>query len=283
MDAGIISKGDEPAFPIGKIGYKTALYLDARGVSYPEFECAVRDAEILILGCGGIGNHLAYSLSSLPIKKLILVDGDEVDETNLNRQFLFNRADIGTLKVEALKARLELLNPEIDIETVPEFVNAKNLQEIAGRTANPKLAVLSADSVGILQEVCPTLVANEIPFLNVGYLNDISVIGPFWTKQGDACPCCFGRLGIGKAGQAGLKLSQYFVDYEAPSCMVNNSFAGAMAMADLMSFWAGEKGEVQSRNKRVGINNLSFEKLEIPMEFDPECEVCAAGGVGQSE
>ena len=58
---------------------------------------------IILVGCGGIGNFMSYPLSSLGIGEISLIDGDTIEESNLNRQFLFSRDDIGKNKVDTIE------------------------------------------------------------------------------------------------------------------------------------------------------------------------------------
>lgn len=64
----------------------------------------------LVLGCGGLGCTVSFALARLGIKKMVLIDFDTVDMSNLNRQILFSRESVGKPKVEAaatgLKAHL---------------------------------------------------------------------------------------------------------------------------------------------------------------------------------
>ncbi|GAA8133413.1 hypothetical protein HpBT112_15870 [Helicobacter pylori] len=57
----------------------------------------------IIIGCGGIGNFVSYALASFYPKKLILLDKDTVDSSNLNRQFLFDKNYISHFKTSAIK------------------------------------------------------------------------------------------------------------------------------------------------------------------------------------
>lgn len=72
---------------------------------------------IIIFGVGGVGGAVAHMLSRSGIQNLTLVDFDKIDITNINRQFVANTQNIGNLKVEELKKQLELINPEIKINT----------------------------------------------------------------------------------------------------------------------------------------------------------------------
>ena len=69
--------------------------------------------KIGIVGMGGIGCPLSQYLVNSGIKQLLIVDGDIVEKSNLNRQILFNLNDIGKKKVDVAKYKLKLINTNI--------------------------------------------------------------------------------------------------------------------------------------------------------------------------
>jgi sulfur carrier protein ThiS adenylyltransferase len=88
-----------------------------------------KNAKIGIAGLGGLGSNVAVSLTRIGIGKLVLVDFDKVDKSNLNRQQYFLR-HIGMYKTEALKEILQDINPDIELETRNVFVNQGNIEEL---------------------------------------------------------------------------------------------------------------------------------------------------------
>lgn len=68
-----------------------------------------------IAGCGGLGSNAAVALVRTGIGRLVLVDFDKVEESNLNRQYFF-LSDIGKNKVDALKAHLLNINPDLEVD-----------------------------------------------------------------------------------------------------------------------------------------------------------------------
>ncbi len=111
--------------------------------SYEEFEKimterhtkAVYDrlkaASAAVAGCGGLGSNIAISLARAGIGRLLLVDFDRVDLSNLNRQ-QYEIADIGRYKTEALAEKLRRINPYIDILYKTIKVGEENAAEIFG-------------------------------------------------------------------------------------------------------------------------------------------------------
>lgn len=69
----------------------------------------IQNATVLIIGLGGVGSYATEALIRSGIKKIILVDNDKIDITNLNRQLMTNYENIGKFKTEELKKEYSLL------------------------------------------------------------------------------------------------------------------------------------------------------------------------------
>lgn len=82
-------------------------------------------AAVGIAGLGGLGSHIAVSLARLGVGRLVLVDFDVVDVTNLNRQH-YTMKDIGIPKTLALLEQLEAINPYLNYETYTERIIPAN-------------------------------------------------------------------------------------------------------------------------------------------------------------
>ncbi|MCF8463313.1 MAG: HesA/MoeB/ThiF family protein [Flavobacteriales bacterium] len=84
------------------------------------------NAKVLVIGAGGLGCPALQYLAAAGVGSIGIVDGDTVNESNLQRQILYSNSDIGRLKVEAAKERLNALNPAISITIYPENLTAQN-------------------------------------------------------------------------------------------------------------------------------------------------------------
>ena len=80
----------------------------------------VREARVMVIGCGALGNEVLKNLALFGVGHLVLVDFDRVEESNLSRSVLFRTEDArqGRYKVEAARQRLLELNPGLDIQTI---------------------------------------------------------------------------------------------------------------------------------------------------------------------
>ena len=84
------------------------------------------NATVAIIGMGGLGCPAAQSLITAGVGKLILIDGDIVELSNLHRQPLYGVNDLNRLKVEVAKERLEQLNNKAVIIPIDKYFNEKN-------------------------------------------------------------------------------------------------------------------------------------------------------------
>ncbi|MBT7005864.1 MAG: hypothetical protein HN963_02935, partial [Thiotrichales bacterium] len=88
------------------------------------------NARVIIVGLGGLGAPAAMYLAAAGVGNLTLIDFDEVDLTNLQRQIIHSTPDIGRPKVESAQDSLLQLNPEIEITTISEKLSEQELAEV---------------------------------------------------------------------------------------------------------------------------------------------------------
>ena len=88
------------------------------------------NSTIAIVGCGGLGGTMAEEFARLGVGRLILVDGDIIEESNLNRQLFSTENNIGVKKVEAARQRLKAVNSEVMLTLIDGWFNENNAQTI---------------------------------------------------------------------------------------------------------------------------------------------------------
>lgn len=87
----------------------------------------LRQAHVLVVGVGGVGAYAAEMLCRAGVGTLTLVDADTVQESNINRQLIALTSTIGRAKTEVLAERLKLINPDVTLHLVPEYINDDNI------------------------------------------------------------------------------------------------------------------------------------------------------------
>jgi adenylyltransferase/sulfurtransferase len=90
----------------------------------------LKQAQVLLIGAGGLGAPLGLYLAAAGVGRLGIVDFDVVDFTNLQRQITFSTKDVGRKKAEAARDRLSAMNPDIQIDTFDTRLTSENALEL---------------------------------------------------------------------------------------------------------------------------------------------------------
>jgi len=120
--------------------------------------------KILVIGIGGVGGTALESLARSGFKKFVIIDSDLVDVSNLNRQILFTRDDVGKDKVLAAKEHLLKINPELEIETIKDFVDEDCFKRLPLK--NIDFIVDAIDSVEGKLAIYEFALKSKIPFIS---------------------------------------------------------------------------------------------------------------------
>lgn len=96
----------------------------------PEGLEKMKNSTVAVLGVGGVGSFTVEALARTGVGKLVLVDKDVVDITNINRQIHANLQTIGRSKAELMKERIALINPECEVVTLNMFYNEETYEEL---------------------------------------------------------------------------------------------------------------------------------------------------------
>src|SRR3954454_12133374 len=113
--------------PDQKNRYQRHILLPEVGV---EGQAKLLDSRVLLLGAGGLGSPAALYLAAAGVGTIGIVDMDEVDASNLQRQILHNLDRVGDRKVDSAKKTLTMLNPDVDIVTYDTRLDAGNILDI---------------------------------------------------------------------------------------------------------------------------------------------------------
>ncbi|WP_346361236.1 HesA/MoeB/ThiF family protein [Bosea sp. (in: a-proteobacteria)] len=120
----------------------------------PEGQARLACSKVLVVGAGGLGCPVSSYLVGAGIGRLLLVDPDRVEESNLHRQPLYRMSDVGRLKVEAAAEALAAYNPGVEIETLALRLAPDNAAELVARA---DIVVDAADSFAatyVLSDAC---------------------------------------------------------------------------------------------------------------------------------
>jgi len=94
---------------------------------------ALENANVLIVGLGGVGSFAAEFITRAGVGNMTIVDGDTVDVTNINRQLPALHSTIGKSKAILMAERLMDINPELNLTTLEEFLSPERAYEIVSK------------------------------------------------------------------------------------------------------------------------------------------------------
>lgn len=120
-------------------------------------------ASVAIVGAGGVGSPAAMYLAAAGVGTLRIIDPDTVSLSNLQRQILFDTANVGGPKVEMAQARLTALNPHVRIQPVAEALTPANA---AALIAGADVVLDGTDDFSVRHAVNAACVAARIPLVS---------------------------------------------------------------------------------------------------------------------
>jgi molybdopterin/thiamine biosynthesis adenylyltransferase len=218
-------------------------------------------AHALIVGIGGLGNPVAQFLAAAGVGTLTLVDADHVDLTNLQRQTLFDTQAVGRAKVDAARARLAAVNPEVHVVARAERVG---LAELAPLAAAADVVVDCSDNFATRHAVNRACVAAGRPLVSGAAIRFDGQVAVFDSRD-PANPCYHCLFGEGD-------------ELEETRCATMGVFAplvgiiGATQAAEALKLLAPAGHTLAGR--LLLLDALTMQWREVRVARDPNCPVC---------
>ena len=125
----------------------------------------LKGKKVLIIGVGGVGQHVSTYLLTNGVTNLTIVDYDKVELSNLNRQILLTELDLGKLKVDVVKNALLSRNSDAHINSINLKVDESNIDELVKDYDLVIDAVDNWKSKLVIAKACKD---NKVPFLHIG-------------------------------------------------------------------------------------------------------------------
>jgi molybdopterin/thiamine biosynthesis adenylyltransferase len=128
----------------------------------------IKDTKVALLGCGGVGSHVAFDLLGLGVDDLTVVDFDKVELSNLNRQILYTEGDVGQRKLDIAVRRLRDYNPKANINGVErKLTSVEDFEQVvAGRDF--VFCAVDRPPMQVVQWVNEACVRQGVPFVGGG-------------------------------------------------------------------------------------------------------------------
>ena len=219
----------------------------------------LRKAKVCVVGVGGIGNPVVTQLTAMGIGKLKIVDRDIIEISNLHRQHLFTENDIGRVKVEAAKEKLQQLNSSVEIEALPNSVTRYTAESIVNGFDIVVDALDSIDARYAINDACIKL---NIPFIYAGALGMLGSICTIIPNKTACLRCIFPVL----------------AEDDMPTCSTEGVhpsilyLVGGIQVSEVVKIILGEKPTLENKLLYIDLNDLSLEKIAVSRQ--EECPSC---------
>lgn len=236
----------------------------SRQIMLPSFDIEgqekLLESRVLIMGLGGLGSPVAMYLAAAGVGELVLVDFDQVDLSNLQRQIIHTTDRIGTAKVASARATLQGLNPECKVTTIERLLDKEGIDE---QVAGVDLIIDCTDNFSTRFALNSTCVAHRTPLVSGAAIRMEGQVSVFTGQPGDPCYHC-------------LYDSESVVN---ATCSENGVLAPVVGI--IGSIQANEAIKVLTgigstlNGKLLLLDALHMQWRTLTLRADPNCPVCS--------
>lgn len=237
--------------------YSRHILLNEIGV---EGQQRLREASMLVIGAGGLGSPAAFYLASAGVARITLVDGDNVDLTNLQRQILHTTDRIGVPKAVSGQAALAAINPDVEVLPVTTRVDADTLPDLVRGST---VVLDCSDNFATRHALNRACVAHRKPLVSGAAIRFDGQVAVFDLRHADSpCYACLFPPGDG----------------EDELCAVMGVFApvtgiiGTTQAAEALKLAAAIGESLDGR--LLLLDALAMRWHSVRVKRDPACPVC---------
>ena len=238
--------------------YSRQILLDGWDIEAQE---KLKLANVLIVGCGGIGCTSAELLARAGVGQITLIDADTIEMSNLQRQIAYVEENIGFYKAEILAKRLKQINPHIRIENYNSKLDESNAEQLI---STQDLVLDGCDNFTtryLVNQICTQL---NVPLISA---SAIGFQGQLFIVEGDsACyECLFPKE---EHANESLRCADSGVLATTPNVMASLQAHHALLYLGL--------AKTPLKQKLLLWDGLSMKQRLLAFEKDIDCSVCQA-------
>jgi molybdopterin/thiamine biosynthesis adenylyltransferase/rhodanese-related sulfurtransferase len=238
--------------------YSRHLLLPEVGV---EGQQKLLDAKVLLLGAGGLGSPSALYLAAAGVGTLGIVDNDEVDLSNLQRQVIHSSERIGVPKVDSAEQTINALNPDVNVVKYPVRLGAENIMEIL---PGYDIVVDGLDNFPTRYLLNDASVRLQIPVVSAAILGFEGQLSVFKPNDGPCYRCLFPVPPPAEL---------------APSCGANGVLGVLPGTMGLLQATEVIKLILDEGDPLIGrllmYDALAARVTEVKVRRDPACPICS--------
>ncbi len=219
------------------------------------------DAKVLLLGAGGLGSPTALYLAAAGVGTLGIVDDDEVDLSNLQRQVIHSTQRVGIPKVDSAEESIHALNPDVNVVKYPVRLDASNIMEII---EGYDVIVDGVDNFPTRYLLNDATVRLKIPVVSASILGFDGQLSVFKPYEGPCYRCLFREPPPAEL---------------APSCGANGVLGVLPGTMGLLQATEVVKLILGIGDPAIGrlllYDALGATLTEVKVRRDPDCPICS--------
>jgi adenylyltransferase/sulfurtransferase len=237
----------------------------SRQIMLPQVDAAgqmrLLESTVLVVGLGGLGAPVAMYLAAAGVGNLVVVDDDEVDLSNLQRQIIHTTADVGRPKVDSARDALLALNPELTITTVEARLEGALLRELVDEA---DVVVDACDNFATRFAINEACFASGTPLVSGAAIRLEGQVAVFDPRV-DASPCyrCLYR----DEGELAETCTQSGVFTPVVGII------GSLQATEALKLLLGLGEALTGRLLLLDAETMQIRTIRLPR--DPKCPVCA--------
>ncbi|MGS0691914.1 molybdopterin-synthase adenylyltransferase MoeB [Shewanella sp. 0m-4] len=219
----------------------------------------LKQANILIIGAGGLGCAASQYLAVAGIGSMTLVDFDTVEISNLQRQVLHQDANVGQAKVDSAKQSLTALNPHIQIDTINAVLDD---HEIDALVEQHSIVMDCTDNVAVREQLNQSCFKHKKPLISAAAIRMEGMVTVFDYQANTPCYHCF---------------SQLFGEQQL-SCVESGILApvvgmiGCLQAVEAIKVIANMGQTLAGRILMIDAMTMEFREMKLPKQSN--CKVC---------
>src|SRR5215210_19132 len=226
-----------------------------------EGQTKLLEAKVLLLGAGGLGSPTALYLAAAGVGTLGVVDDDDVDLSNLQRQVIHTTDRIGTPKVDSAETSIKAINPDVEVVKYKTRLDASNIMEIID---GYDVIVDGVDNFPTRYLLNDATVRLDIPVVSASILGFDGQLSVFKPHDGPCYRCLYPVPPPAEL---------------APSCGANGVLGvlpgtmGLLQATEVIKLVTGAGEPLVGRLLLYEALGATFTELKV--RRDPECEICS--------
>jgi molybdopterin-synthase adenylyltransferase len=236
-----------------------------RQILLHEFDIAgqerLQKSSVLVVGLGGLGCPAALYLAAAGVGELVLVDGDAVELSNLQRQIAHTESDIGTNKARSAAAAIAALNPETKLRVIEQVLTEPDMPALL---SGVQLVIDATDNYPVRFALNRACIAAGVPMVSAAAVRSEGQLAVFDPLRGGPCYACLYAQGD---------------DDSALTCSESGVLAplvgvvGALQAMEALKILSGFGEPLRGKLLVIDLRSVEFRALLLPVRDN--CPACA--------